>query len=609
MIRHHDNTLRAALRPAFILPLLIALALGQAASADQHPIQMDGFYCDWEGIDPVYVDPSGDGGASGIDLGRLWIADDDDFLYMRFEVGTEIQLNAGHQLRIYIDTDENQTTGLQIGGIGADLIWNLGNRDGTFWVGGGQIPVRHADVLFRALPSVTADEFEVSFGRHALPDGITPLFPSSQIKVMMYDFIAGGDMLPDPGETLAYTFDQGTLPPETAISLAKEHPDDVRMISLNVLSDGLWHSTRGEKLRRQIQAVQPQIISFQEIYNHTPTQTRNLIESWLPSEQGQFWFAGGTFDCHTVSRYPIQGSWNLDGNTAFLINTTSVFDRKMLLINVHLPAGTNDAGRQAQVDNILAFIRDAKEPGGTLFLEEGSPIMVIGDMNFVGDSQQLRSLLTGDIVDNGSFGPDFDPDWDGTDLADLVCRQTEKRTSYTWRNDSSFYWPGRLDFIIFTDSALDVGNQFILYPRTMSPDSLAAHGLLATDHEGSDHLMVCADFRLPAPASVEDERPFRDQGIRQVDLALRLTPNPSPGEAQVGFRLDSPGWMTLDVFDPSGRLVARPFSDLRLNAGEHQRSWDGRALDGSPLPSGVYFARLWSVDDGRSQTIRWTRIR
>lgn len=606
---HHESARKAQPWRFLILPLLMFLASGQAATADQHPIQMDGFYSDWEGIEPVYVDPSGDGGASGIDLGRLWIADDDAFLYMRFEVATEIQLNSDHQLRIYIDTDNNQATGLQMGGIGADLIWNLGAREGTFWVGGGQIAVRHAHVLFRGLPSFTADEFEVAFGRHALPDGSTPLFPSSQIKVMLYDFVAGGDMLPDPGTTLTYTFDQGTLPPETAISLAKQQPDDVRVISFNVLQDGLWHSTRGEKLRRQVQAVQPQIINFQEIYNHTPTQTRNLVESWLPSEQGQFWFSGGTFDCHTVSRYPIQGSWNLDGNTAFLLNTTSVFGKRTLLINLHLPAGTNEAGRQAQVDKILAFIRDAKEPGGTLTLEEGSPIIIVGDTNFVGDSQQLRSLLTGDIVDNAAFGPDFNPDWDGTDLADLLCRQTEKRTSYTWRNDSSYFWPGRLDYIIYTDSALDVGNRFILYPRTMSPDSLAAHGLFANDHEGSDHLMVSADFRLPPPASVEDETPLGSVGARSADMALRLMPNPSSGEARIGFRLDSPGRMTLEIFDPAGRLVARPFSHLRVDAGEQHRQWDGRALDGSHLPSGIYFVRLWSVDEGRSQTVRWIRIR
>ena len=86
--------------------------------------------------------------------------------------------------------------------------------------------------------------------------------------------------------------------------------------------------------------------------------------------------------------------------------------------------------------------------------------------------------------------------------------------------------------------------------------------------------------------------------VEAQPLALFLapnTPNPFGTRTQIGFSLQSPGTVRLDVYDAAGRLVAR-LVGATLPAGEHSIAWDGRDDLGVLAPSGVYFTRLQSGD-------------
>lgn len=64
---------------------------------------------------------------------------------------------------------------------------------------------------------------------------------------------------------------------------------------------------------------------------------------------------------------------------------------------------------------------------------------------------------------------------------------------YTWRADGSSFWPGQLDYFIYSDSVLELRNNYLLYTPEMSdPQSL---GLAASDSLASDHLVFVVDFR------------------------------------------------------------------------------------------------------------------
>ncbi len=69
-------------------------------------------------------------------------------------------------------------------------------------------------------------------------------------------------------------------------------------------------------------------------------------------------------------------------------------------------------------------------------------------------------------------------------------------------------------------------------------------------------------------------------------------PNPFNPMTTVRFATESPGPVTLRVFDVSGRCVRSLAAGRRYDAGEHEIVWDGCDDTGHPVPSGVYFCHM-----------------
>lgn len=455
--------------------------------ATQVAVIIDERYEDWNEVSPT-LDPIGDAVPGGHDLISLNVADDDESLFIRFEfVGPEVQLDEGDSLILYIDSDSNTNTGLAISGIGADLEWDFGARQGTLWSGGGSFPFSHFDIGLVAAPTVSATEFEISLRRNS-----TLISMGSEVKVLLRDDRPGGDSIPDSGG-LAHSLAFGQLPPDTEIPLIRELPSDLRVVTYNVLNDNPWQGA-GDKIGRQIAAVAADIFCFQEISNHSVAETLEYVESWVTPPGGGIWHGAGQADCKIVSRFPILQTWGLSGNIAAWIDTTTEWGVPTLIINAHLPCCSNDAGRQRESDEIMAFIRDQRL-AGLLLSNPDAPVLILGDMNFVGFSQQRTTLLTGDIIDEGKWGWDFPPDADGTSITDTRSRHVARRQTYTWRNDNGEYLPGYLDYIIYSDSVLDLGHSFVLLTQDLSTETLVENNLQFDDSNGSDHLLVSTDFR------------------------------------------------------------------------------------------------------------------
>jgi len=503
-----------------------------SAWAESRAIFMDGRYDDWEGLASLYQDASGDQGGGDIDFSKIWICNDSERLFIRFEIGSEHNLQRENSIYLYIDSDNNSSTGYSINGIGADFSIAFGERQGRLYNSGIAFFELNEIGMLQS-PSVSATEFEIALSRNATYYG-TPFFRADTIKLQLVNNIVGAhDQAPDSGQTLSYTFDETPVPPYDSIPLSKEEDADIRVLTYNVLSDGLF--LRTDTFTRILQALQPDIINFQEIYSHSASQTATIIEAILPSGPGQQWYANRAFDCVTVSKYPISNHWEIETNLAVLINLPDAnYPKDLFIINSHLPAGDNDVQRQQECDSIMAFIRDFETAGGIYDLPSDTPVVHLGDMNLVGYAQQLTTLLTGDIADEATYGPDFSPDWDGSSLTDVLACHTATRDSYTWRRDTSSFTPGRLDYIIFSDSVVEVRRNFALWTETMSPEDLAAYGLQASDtRNASDHLPVVADFRFPTPTPTPTPSPTPTP-----------TPSPTPGQIFFDFVSDQDEWTT-----------------------------------------------------------------
>jgi aminopeptidase N len=68
-------------------------------------------------------------------------------------------------------------------------------------------------------------------------------------------------------------------------------------------------------------------------------------------------------------------------------------------------------------------------------------------------------------------------------------------------------------------------------------------------------------------------------------------PNPFNPSTKISFWLKEPGHVSLKIYDVSGRLVRVLVKD-HLQAGRHERIWDGTDESGAAVASGVYFCRL-----------------
>lgn len=567
-----------------VLGLFSCCLFANPAAAELRPVILDGSFDDWAGAVELVTDATGDAAGGAIDFARVWAADDGEYLYLRFETGAEIQGDEQQDLRLYLDTDLNAGTGTSFGGIGADLVWNFGGRDGQYrgtWID-------HPDIGLLLGPTISSTEFEIALRLDARPTGGALLFPQASMRFILSDG-SSGDRVPSSGAA-AYVLDGGSVA-VTPLDFARDAATHLRVGSYNIQSDGLFDGgARSAALSRLFEVIGADAWVICEVWNHSASQVANQMDVLAPLGGGDNWNAVKLDQGNViVSRYPIAQSWEiLPGArlTAALLDLSGVQDRDLLFIACHLSCCTADQNRQEQSDALIAFIRDAQTPGGVIDLAQDTPIVAAGDFNFVGWRQQFDTVITGNIDDNGAFGPDHAPDWDGSEFDLPPTRHTNANIGYTWRNDFSSFYPGLLDFTFVTGSVVGIGNHYLVDTRTMDATQLSAAGLLAGDsEEASDHLPRVLDL-------------VYDQGtdapaVRTGGLEWRgNVPNPFNPRTEFHFELArSVDVAKVVIYGAQGRRV-REWTMRSLAAGPQTLSWDGTDSRGSSVASGTYFVEI-----------------
>lgn len=606
-----------------LIAVLVALRLGCAALAQSAPILVNGRFDDWVLPGQGIVD--GNSPSFGIDITGLDVRNDDDRLFLRISFVQEIDLQddlVPQTVRLYIDADNNASTGLAVQtGYGAELQIRFDTRTVTQYVPSA-VNVGWASIGLVPLPTVTSDTFEMAINRSAVPDGVHPLFSSSTIKILLKD-TDGNDVLPEVGSVFSYTFDTAPVVPYQAVPLERIDPSHVRIMAWNVLGDGIISGPLQDEYQRILQSVAPDVIGFSECVSSTAAQVKMRLDTWLPIG-GAGWHAlKDDFDMIVASRWPITGSWpGLSRQFPVLIDLPTSYATDLLFTAAHLNCCTADATRQQQVDAWAQFVLDAKLPGGAVTVAANTPMVYAGDLNLVGYAQQLTTLMTGAIVNTGTYGNGAPLDWDGTTLTDALMPQSDERSAFTWANPAGSYPPGRLDYLLYSDAVMQMQRCFALRTATMSASRLTQYGLNAGDTDtASDHLPVVADFALAmvvpsvllAP-QVLLEGPF-DALTGLMNDALRSLPDfplvepytamglpniaGSGGEAMPGVLLSVVGndavvdWVRLELrsaADPSSVLAVR--HALLQRDGEVVSALDGMSPVSFNLPAGNYFVAI-----------------
>jgi len=317
---------------------------------------------------------------------------------------------------------------------------------------------------------------------------------------------------------------EGSAPHLEAIQ--RQNYSDVRVMSWNVKLTSILppDGARHESFARIVRSIDPDVIGLQEWM--LPDQAEvlaQLMNRYVPLENGKSWQVHTVADNALISRFALrQRSGELlvrypypelglpdfhYGYAAALIDIPDhLGGPDIYVVAMHNKSGGGEENlrlRQLQSDAIARWLRDLRKPGQTSLISENTPVVILGDMNVVPSApmRPFETLLTGDIADEDTFGPDFGIDWDGTDMADARPGHNGKEESYyTWRDDDLPFPPSALDRIIYTDSVLSISRRFVLNTTTMSEAELEELALQKSDvlYGGTtgryDHLPLVADF-------------------------------------------------------------------------------------------------------------------
>jgi len=180
-------------------------------------------------------------------------------------------------------------------------------------------------------------------------------------------------------------------------------------------------------------------------------------------------------------------------------------------------------------------------------------------------------------------------------------QHNDARVAYTWRNDGSSFFPGLLDFIFYTGSAVNLRNHYVLDTRTMLPSTLSTNSLLVGDTElSSDHSARVADFDFSVGTAAT---PALEVGVR----LLPNVPNPFNPRTSIRYRVEAGvDQLTLRIFDVDGRLV-RSLAEGPALSGLHSSIWDGVDSAGEAVASGVYYVEVEAGALRSSQKITLVR--
>jgi endonuclease/exonuclease/phosphatase family metal-dependent hydrolase len=311
-----------------------------------------------------------------------------------------------------------------------------------------------------------------------------------------------------------------------ASNFQRQHDVDLRVMCWNVRIDSVVppNGVRSSSFVRIVRAMNPDLIALQEVMRPDSVEKiKSLLDSQLPLSDGASWSVHSVADNMLISRFPLQRT---GGELVFKYPYPNLglpnFHYGYAAALVKRPEDHNDLGfyviamhnksrlgeenerlRQLQSDSIASWIRKARDAGSPMALASGTPIIILGDMNVIPNAslQPFETLITGNILDEAKFGPDFEIDWDGTDLADAKPSiNGQGEYFYTWRYDDTQFDPGALDRVIYTDSVLTVKQSIVLDTTTISDEDLSSLGLLKSDvlfggEPGFfDHFPLIVDF-------------------------------------------------------------------------------------------------------------------
>lgn len=405
---------------------------------------IDGTFDEWTEADRILTDPAGDAGAA-FDVTRVYARSRGTVLYLRFDIGAELNLQAGEDAEggLRIELRLPGSRGLTIDFRGRTIY-----RDGnpSRWISWSRLD-------FVAAPTYASTEFEVRVNLDALD-----VEPGSNVDVSF----AGSDRTERATVQLGAPAD----PAPPLRSAARGEGATLRIANLNTKESGLEDGIRAPLIGRLLGAVDADIYTFQEelsiqesavafaLAQVTGKDDWNIykIRGTIIATRGTMRFVESISRRYAAARVQVPGA------------------QEVLIVSFHGSccghAGSEqDAARVAEAQAVVQTIEENADV----------PAIVIGDWNLVGSRAPLATV-------------------EEAGLDRWLLENLRPGEFWTWYRPDSRFTPGQLDLIVH-DPRLERVHGYILSTHTMTSDEARVLGLEPRDSDGSDHMVLVADFR------------------------------------------------------------------------------------------------------------------
>lgn len=476
-------------------------------------VVIDGSFDDWQRVGNA-ADDVGDAPDAEVDLGPIRIQHDAEFVHVMFGLGREVNVQRlDGSLEMLLDTDGDSNTGAERHGMpGVDVVIqftpeNASDPDrpgmGVGVTSTSYAPdpedesaaISHAHLDIILAPTYATGTIECRVRRAASLPHTPPLFTGHAFALRLVSLGRDGRVA-DKTDVVSHALTSvaaNTVKPFAGTFLPSRIADGLRVMTWNVAFGTLLK--KPDAPGRILRAVDPDVLLLQEM---TDEDSAAAIQSFLDqrvSRPGASWHVlfgqgGGPLRCAIASRFPIEAVPSLamvaypdrpDRQVRTVGGIITIGDRRLLVASIHLTCcgrinSREDESRRVEVDLIHRAIEAAR-------VEAPFDAAVIGgDLNLVGGYEPLRRLQAG-------------LDVDGTDLTILEAYQLDARSNATWANPAESFVPGRLDYLLISDSTLEAAGSFVFDSADIAARRLAKLSLRPSDSAtASDHFPIVTDL-------------------------------------------------------------------------------------------------------------------
>lgn len=452
--------------PPLALMALVLLSSSSASAAEQ--IVVDGRFDEWSEVPTAASDPAGDAD-SAFDLRRVSATSRATRLYLRIKTQQPLNLQTG--------PEEQGTLRLHVSAGDGRLQLDCRARRITLLRDESREPLRWHEVGYRVAPTHAADEYELSLDLRRL--GVER---GDRVSIRF----SGSDQLDAP---ISFQLREPDVPRRWR-SPDRTAGTDLRLVSFNVMRDGLTDEDRRGAIARLLRAADPDVLCLQELFSTGREETRQALEQMLQAEGEGRWHVHRRDDCVVASRWPVEPApADEHGYAAAIVRHP---DQPLLVISAHLrccghTGSEEDQRRIEQARSIARTIRQVHrdvpdrraDDGESEHRSPGGPAVIIaGDLNVVGSPRPLEILR------------------EATEpaLNRWPLRHLDDRSVVTWYDEELDFAPGVLNMLLHGQHRLQRAKGFILDTRRLNDALLERLQLERTDSNASDHLPLISDF-------------------------------------------------------------------------------------------------------------------